>query len=350
MNKTTYLQPMSFEVDEKELKATEEVLKNVNSKDNQQIPKLNSFDNSSNIKKESENLLKSIEKIFKMQLTSLIFVFAIFGITLISLATNLALDTLDIYNISLTLGYIYIALWLVVIYFISTFIYSQYSQYSTLKNVLELQQQSHKLNSNPTDEVFHFIKQILNQYKNDSNVIVKKKVEDIQNKINTNKIPKEVLIPVVSEDIIAHLDERAEAIVFKYAKENALMTAISPMAFLDLLIILWRNSRMIKDVAEIYGFKAGLSGNLILMKRVFEQTIFIGVAELTENALTTITGQTFLSKVSSSIAQGAGHGILTIRVGVSAIHSCRPISDLNRISVFEKLLNQLKKTLNPFKK
>jgi putative membrane protein len=343
MNKVASFKPMSFEVEDSNTNIQEQVIAKSDTVDDSNI-------STNKLKKELTQQENKILKIFQTQYSSFLFIFSIFGLIFISIIVNLTFDALNIYSLNSILGIIYSTMWLIVIYYVSTFFYSQYVQYSSLKKVTVFQKNSIELNQNPTEETFKFVQSVLHQYKNDEDIIIRKKIENTKNKISENKLPKEVVIPVVSEDILSHLDERAEQIIFKFAKENALITAISPIAFLDLIIIFWRNMKMINEIAQVYGFKAGLTGNLILAKRIFEQTIFIGVAELTENALTTITGQAFLSKLSSSVAQGVGHGILTIRVGVSAINSCRPIADLNRVTIFEKLFNELKKTLNPFKK
>jgi putative membrane protein len=121
------------------------------------------------------------------------------------------------------------------------------------------------------------------------------------------------------------LDRRAEAAVGKAARSVAMITAMVPMALVDVLSALLVNLRMIRAVAEVYGGRAGWLGSLRLLRAVAGHLIATGAVAIGDDMLGSVVGGGVLARVSRRLGEGLINGALTARVGAAAIEVCRPL-------------------------
>jgi putative membrane protein len=103
------------------------------------------------------------------------------------------------------------------------------------------------------------------------------------------------------------------------------LVALSPIALLDMLIMLSRNLRLINKISALYGLKLGYWSRIKLIKSVFINMAYAGASELIADVGAELLGADLLSKLSSRFAQGLGAGMLTARLGINAMTLCRPI-------------------------
>jgi putative membrane protein len=158
------------------------------------------------------------------------------------------------------------------------------------------------------------------------------------------------LIRIFSDRVIQPLDERAYAIVVRYAREAALMTALSPMALLAAVLMLWRNVHMIREIAALYGGRPGLSASLVLTRDVLAGVAFAGASDVLADSTAEVLGGSLVSLFSAQVAQGIGNGVMTARIGLRVIQLCRPLpfaeNERPRFRrVWREVLRGLKQTL-----
>jgi len=72
----------------------------------------------------------------------------------------------------------------------------------------------------------------------------------------------------LQEYLLPDMDSNAKAVIESEAREVAILTALSPYGLIDSMFILWRNTRLVLRVAEIYGSRPGWWGNVRLLRRV----------------------------------------------------------------------------------
>lgn len=147
--------------------------------------------------------------------------------------------------------------------------------------------------------------------------------------------------------VLTERDELAKKIVRRYAAESALLLAASPLAALDMAIILWRNQRMLRDVAACYGIELGYWSRIKLIRSIVINIIYAGTSELVTDLGTQLLSVEMTGKLSARLAQGLGGGLLTARLGYQAMALCRPIGfkDEQRpklAKVHQELLVELK--------
>lgn len=140
-----------------------------------------------------------------------------------------------------------------------------------------------------------------------------------------------------SETVLIKVDEQVLKEVAKFSTEASVMVAISPVAIIDMLLLMWRNLKMIDKVSALYGVKLGYWGRVKLLRSVFANMAYAGASEMIADVGLDALGVDAMGKVSARFAQGLGAGMLTARLGVKAIRLCRPLPVLASESAVKRI-------------
>lgn len=135
----------------------------------------------------------------------------------------------------------------------------------------------------------------------------------------------DALILLAERELMRDLDRRAEEAARRGAKMVAAATAMIPLALIDVLAALTINLRMIREIAEIYGGRAGWLGSWRLLKAVSAHLIAAGAISVGDDLIGPALGGGALAKVSRRFGEGVINGALTARIGVAAMEVCRPM-------------------------
>ena len=133
------------------------------------------------------------------------------------------------------------------------------------------------------------------------------------------------LLGLAETTLLAPLDARAQREVEAAARQVATVTAIVPLALADVFTALTANLRMIRNIAEVYGGRAGTLGSWRLTRTVLTHLVATGAVAVGDDLIGSVAGGGVLSKVSRRFGEGVVNGALTARVGVAAIEVCRPL-------------------------
>ncbi len=133
------------------------------------------------------------------------------------------------------------------------------------------------------------------------------------------------VLQVTETTLFAPLDTAAQAEVESAARQVAALTAMLPMALVDVVVALAANLRMIRRVAEVYGGRAGALGSLRLLRGVVAHLVATGAVAVGEDMLGSAVSGGVVSKLSRRFGEGVVNGALTARLGVAAIEVCRPL-------------------------
>ena len=135
----------------------------------------------------------------------------------------------------------------------------------------------------------------------------------------------DALVRLAERSLLAGLDKQAERAVGKAARAVAAATAIVPLALVDVAAALYVNLRMIREIAEIYGGRAGWLGSWRLLKAVAGHLVATGAVAVGEDMVGAALGGGAVAKISRRFGEGLINGALTCRVGAAAIEVCRPL-------------------------
>ena len=104
-----------------------------------------------------------------------------------------------------------------------------------------------------------------------------------------------------------------------------MLVALSPLATVDMMLMLWRNLRMIEDIADVYAIELGYWSRIRLIRQVFRNMLYAGATELVTEVGMDLLGAELTAKLSARAAQGVGAGLLTARLGMRTMEACRPL-------------------------
>lgn len=166
--------------------------------------------------------------------------------------------------------------------------------------------------------------------------------QDSWKKVKFEEYNDAEILQLYSRNVLSQVDQKALKEIAKFSSESVVLVALSPIAIIDMLIMLWRNLRLVNKIAALYGLKLGYWSRVKLIKQVIVNMAYAGASELVADLL----GAELLGKLSTRMAQGLGAGMLTARLGLKAMHLCRPIpfsDDAPKLShIRQKIVNQVK--------
>ncbi|MCM2680015.1 TIGR01620 family protein [Echinimonas agarilytica] len=147
--------------------------------------------------------------------------------------------------------------------------------------------------------------------------------------------------------VLVECDKKAKEVVTKWSSQAAALVALSPLAALDMLLIAWRNIRMIEEVASCYGMELGILARIRLLRLVMYNLVYAGVSEMTIDLGMQSIGADLMGKVSARAAQGFGAGLLSARLGLKSMQLCRPgiYSDASQQPKMSDIATQLRITV-----
>jgi putative membrane protein len=132
------------------------------------------------------------------------------------------------------------------------------------------------------------------------------------------------LIDVAERALLRPLDDKAQGEIAAAAKRVSLVTAISPRAVLDLIFVVAQIIRLVRRIAEIYGGRPGFLGLIKLSRSIAAHLAITGGMAVGDSLLQQIVGHGIASRISARMGEGVLNGLLTARVGLSALAVCRP--------------------------
>ena len=133
------------------------------------------------------------------------------------------------------------------------------------------------------------------------------------------------LIDIAERELMPALDEEATREIASAAKRVSVVTAISPRALVDVIFVGAQALRLIRRLSEIYGGRPGLIGFLRLARSVGAHLAITGGMAVGDSLVQQVLGHGLAARLSARLGEGVLNGMLTARVGLSAMAVCRPM-------------------------
>ncbi len=286
------------------------------------------------VRLEEEEIFEEIEKEEKKRLTTLmgmtrfakksaIVAGLLAGIVIIGAIYDTFYSASSMMQNAPLLGIIYIAMVLGLIGILGFGIVKEMAGYRKIRRIDTIQEEAAELSKHKVGDPRAFAAKIIAMYREHEDPQIVQQVELFEKEL-PSMMDDEVLTRL-EELVITPMDQKAKALIAKYANQTAISTAISPVAVIDAVLILSRSHIMVKEIAKVYNLRPNLMGEMALVKKVFVNLAFAGVSDIMINHSHDILGASILSKVSAHGAQGVANGILTARVGLGTLKACRPL-------------------------
>jgi putative membrane protein len=132
-------------------------------------------------------------------------------------------------------------------------------------------------------------------------------------------------LELFSRFVLAPADRLAEATIRRAATQAFAINAVSPTALLDTLLFGARALRLIREIAEIYGQRPGLTGTVHLLRRLASGAGMVGAVDLVGGILVQQLGGAVMERLSASAAESAYAAQKMARLGIIAMALCRPV-------------------------
>ncbi|MEM7301104.1 MAG: TIGR01620 family protein [Pseudomonadota bacterium] len=132
-------------------------------------------------------------------------------------------------------------------------------------------------------------------------------------------------IKLLERELLSPIDAQAQTLILSAAKRVSVVTAVSPRALIDVGYVLAENARLIRALAELYGGKPGYFGMIRLFRNVVGHLAVTGSIAIGENLMQQVVGHGLAARLSARLGEGVVNGLLTVRIGISAMDLCRPV-------------------------
>ena len=133
------------------------------------------------------------------------------------------------------------------------------------------------------------------------------------------------LIDIAERQLMRGLDGEARRAIARAARAVSLVTTLSPRALFDVLFVAAQAVRLMRQIADIYGGRPGLLGFLKLARSVGAHLAITGGMAAGDSLVQQLVGHGLAAKLSARLGEGVLNGLLTARVGLSAMSVCRPM-------------------------
>lgn len=135
----------------------------------------------------------------------------------------------------------------------------------------------------------------------------------------------------VERTLLVPLDRRVDRIIQRESVSVGLITGLAPWPLIDAALVLWRNVRMMRSIATVYGARPGVAGTARLVRKAL---INVAVADLSQHASDLVTSKVpALGVIAPAAAQGMTSAMLTIRLGLWTQAMCRPVAPNGRRAI-----------------
>lgn len=133
------------------------------------------------------------------------------------------------------------------------------------------------------------------------------------------------LAVLAERELLLRLDGQAKSLIAQSARRVSVVTAISPAPVVDVLYVAVENMKLLHRLATLYGGRPGATGVFKLARMVIAHLTLTGGLALTSDFLSQLVGQRLTAKLSARLGEGIFNGALVARIGMAAIHICRPL-------------------------
>jgi putative membrane protein len=132
------------------------------------------------------------------------------------------------------------------------------------------------------------------------------------------------LIRLAETEILRPLDREARGLILAAAKRVSIVTAVSPRALVDIGYVIFESARLIRRLSELYGSRPGTLGFFTLTRRVIAHLAVTGTLAVGDSFVQQIIGHGLASRLSAKLGEGVINGLMTARIGISAMDIVRP--------------------------
>ena len=186
--------------------------------------------------------LEPVYKKSKWQTLKGVFVVSFLALVLLEFAMSLFVT----FQQSIILGSVYLTAVLSGVLLIARVIWREYRMLRSLKrNQLHRTEADRLLNSEQVGEALPWLEK-LNKHQELTGF------EEFKQQIASHHTDKEIMT-LYADSLLVSQDQQAKKLINRFATESGLLVALSPLALVDMMAVLWRGTKLIEQIGRIYG-------------------------------------------------------------------------------------------------
>lgn len=133
------------------------------------------------------------------------------------------------------------------------------------------------------------------------------------------------LIRLAEQSLLKPMDDIARAMILESAKRVSIVTAVSPRALVDVAYVIYECAKLIRRLAELYGGRPSTLGLIRLSKNAISHLAVTGSIAVGDSVIQQLIGHGMAAKISARLGEGVINGLMTTRLGISAMDLVRPM-------------------------
>lgn len=132
-------------------------------------------------------------------------------------------------------------------------------------------------------------------------------------------------IAFAERELLETLDRRARELILAATRRVSVVTALSPRALVDVAYVAFEAYRLVRSIAGLYGGHPGSLGMMRLFRDVVAHLAVTGTVALSDSLVQQLVGHGIAARLSARLGEGVVNGMMTARIGISAMDLCRPM-------------------------
>lgn len=130
----------------------------------------------------------------------------------------------------------------------------------------------------------------------------------------------------LSEQFFMQLDKQAMQQIQRDSVSSAVLIAVSQLAVMDSLLVVWKTLSMVNKINQIYGVQLSRIGQFRLSLKICKAALLTYASQAGLGYMAEKTSIGLSGKIAGSVAQGVGVGIYQARIGLNAMQQIRPVA------------------------